>query len=199
MSSRILRWGLLGTANINQAVIKPLRMSPRNQLTAVASRTPRWYKGPMQRFSNRREFLSRLLAAGASAPVLLPAMAKVRPTIMLSVPLIIEKIYKARIQPLLARPRVQLLMKVPPLRALLMRLIGRRLLRAFGGSLRVFAIGGAPLAADVDAELVRRQQGYGRGRRMQIERDSAELLSGVRAGETLGSPIAMLIRNSSEN
>ncbi len=51
------------------------------------------------------------------------------------------------------------------------------------------------LAADVDDQLARRQQGYGRGRRMQIERDAVELLSGVRAGETLGSPIAMLIRN----
>ena len=51
------------------------------------------------------------------------------------------------------------------------------------------------LAADIDADLARRQQGYGRGRRMQIERDSAEILSGVRAGETIGSPIAMLIRN----
>jgi chorismate synthase len=55
---------------------------------------------------------------------------------------------------------------------------------------------GLPLrAADVDAELARRQQGYGRGRRMQIERDAIEFLSGVRAGETLGSPIAMLVRN----
>jgi chorismate synthase len=55
---------------------------------------------------------------------------------------------------------------------------------------------GVPLlAADVDVELARRQQGYGRGRRMQIERDTVELLSGVRAGETLGSPIAMLVRN----
>lgn len=55
---------------------------------------------------------------------------------------------------------------------------------------------GLPLsAADVDAELARRQQGYGRGRRMQIERDVIELLSGVRAGETIGAPIAMLIRN----
>lgn len=55
---------------------------------------------------------------------------------------------------------------------------------------------GVPLlAADVDAELARRQQGYGRGRRMQIERDTVELLSGVRAGETIGSPISMLIRN----
>lgn len=51
------------------------------------------------------------------------------------------------------------------------------------------------LAEDINKELVRRQQGYGRGRRMQIETDSAELLSGVRAGETIGSPIAMLIRN----
>jgi chorismate synthase len=57
-------------------------------------------------------------------------------------------------------------------------------------------VAGLPLAAeDVNAELARRQQGYGRGRRMQIERDEVEFLSGVRAGETMGSPIAMLIRN----
>jgi chorismate synthase len=55
---------------------------------------------------------------------------------------------------------------------------------------------GLPLiAAQVDRELARRQQGYGRGRRMQIEHDEIEFLAGVRAGETLGSPIAMLIRN----
>jgi chorismate synthase len=51
------------------------------------------------------------------------------------------------------------------------------------------------LASDIDEQLARRQQGYGRGRRMQIEHDTAELLSGVRAGETIGSPIGMLIRN----
>ena len=51
------------------------------------------------------------------------------------------------------------------------------------------------LTADIDADLARRQQGYGRGRRMQIEKDQVELLSGVRAGYTIGSPIAMLIRN----
>ena len=53
----------------------------------------------------------------------------------------------------------------------------------------------ALLASDVDAELARRQQGYGRGRRMQIETDRIEFLSGVQAGETIGSPISMLIRN----
>ena len=50
-------------------------------------------------------------------------------------------------------------------------------------------------AAQVDAELARRMQGYGRGGRMQIEHDRIEWLAGVRAGETLGSPVAMLIRN----
>lgn len=55
---------------------------------------------------------------------------------------------------------------------------------------------GLPLVAEqVNADLARRQQGYGRGRRMQIERDEIEFLSGVRAGETLGGPVAMLIRN----
>ncbi|MGZ8412540.1 MAG: chorismate synthase [Gemmatirosa sp.] len=56
---------------------------------------------------------------------------------------------------------------------------------------------GLPLLAEhVDADLARRQQGYGRGRRMQIETDRVEFLSGVRAGETLGGPIAMLVRNA---
>jgi chorismate synthase len=57
-------------------------------------------------------------------------------------------------------------------------------------------VAGLPLVAeDVNHELARRQQGYGRGRRMQIERDEIEFISGVRAGQTMGSPIAMLIRN----
>src|SRR5205085_4578916 len=57
-------------------------------------------------------------------------------------------------------------------------------------------VAGLPLvAADVDVDLARRQQGYGRGRRMKIESDHAEFLSGVRAGETIGSPIALLIQN----
>ncbi len=48
---------------------------------------------------------------------------------------------------------------------------------------------------DIDPELRRRQGGYGRGDRMKIERDHAEVLAGIRLGETLGSPIALLIWN----
>ncbi len=55
---------------------------------------------------------------------------------------------------------------------------------------------GLPVSAEwVDRDLSRRMQGYGRGARMTIERDRIEWLSGVRAGETLGSPVAMQIAN----
>jgi chorismate synthase len=56
----------------------------------------------------------------------------------------------------------------------------------------------AGLALDldgIDTQLRRRQGGYGRGRRMAIESDRAEVLSGVRRGETIGGPIAMTIQN----
>jgi chorismate synthase len=55
---------------------------------------------------------------------------------------------------------------------------------------------GVPVDPDrIDHELRRRQGGYGRGGRMRIESDAAEILSGVRHGETLGSPVAMRIAN----
>jgi chorismate synthase len=55
---------------------------------------------------------------------------------------------------------------------------------------------GLPLSAErINVELKRRMGGYGRGARMKIEADQIEWLAGVRAGETLGSPIAMLVWN----
>jgi chorismate synthase len=67
--------------------------------------------------------------------------------------------------------------------------------RGLVGILEGIPAGLAVSATDVDAELKRRMGGYGRGARMKIESDHIEWLSGVRAGETLGSPIAMLIWN----
>jgi chorismate synthase len=49
--------------------------------------------------------------------------------------------------------------------------------------------------ARINNDLSRRQHGYGRGGRMKIERDEVEIVAGVRGGETLGSPIAIVIRN----
>ncbi|TCJ17269.1 chorismate synthase [Rubrobacter taiwanensis] len=51
------------------------------------------------------------------------------------------------------------------------------------------------LAEDIDRDLARRQRGYGRGGRQKIEQDRVEFLGGVRHGYTLGSPVAMLVRN----
>ncbi|MEH7110128.1 chorismate synthase, partial [Bacillus sp. JJ1764] len=56
---------------------------------------------------------------------------------------------------------------------------------------------GMPITVeDINEELARRQKGYGRGRRMQIEKDTAEIMSGIRHGETLGSPIALVVKNN---
>src|SRR5437588_7998908 len=68
------------------------------------------------------------------------------------------------------------------------------------GKALVTIIEGVPagLAIDFDAitrELRRRQTGYGRGRRMAIESDRADVLSGIREGATTGGPIALLIPN----
>ena len=56
----------------------------------------------------------------------------------------------------------------------------------------------AGFAIDIDAvnvDMRRRMMGYGRGGRMKIEQDTAELRSGVRFGETLGSPITLVVEN----
>jgi chorismate synthase len=68
------------------------------------------------------------------------------------------------------------------------------------GQALVATLDGLPAGLDldvgrIDAQLRRRQGGYGRGRRMAIESDRAEILSGVRRGRTTGAPIALLIRN----
>ncbi|MEW5961751.1 MAG: AMP-binding protein, partial [Chloroflexota bacterium] len=89
-----------------------------------------------------------------SARVLMSAMAQVKPTIMLSVPLVIEKVYKMRILPELEKNVFRrLLCKIPPVRVQLHRIAGKKLLAAFGGNLRLLAIGGAALSPDVETWL----------------------------------------------
>jgi chorismate synthase len=68
------------------------------------------------------------------------------------------------------------------------------------GEALVALISGLPAGVPVDQEFVnhelwRRQQGYGRGGRMRIEKDEAHILSGVRHGKTIGSPVAMTLAN----
>lgn len=89
-----------------------------------------------------------------AAASLLPALLAVRPTIMLSVPLIIEKIYKTRVLATIQRSRaLSLLTKLPALRKKIHLKAGKKLMDTFGGCLRMFCIGGAPLSEDVEKFL----------------------------------------------
>ena len=93
------------------------------------------------------------------ARILLPAMQEIKPTIMLSVPLIMEKIYKTKVLPQLTKSGLmRKLYSKPFYRRQLHKLAARKIKKAFGGELRVFAIGGALLAPDV--ELFMREGGF---------------------------------------
>ena len=86
--------------------------------------------------------------------VLLPAMAKIRPTMMLTVPLIMEKIYKKQIHPKLTGSALsRTLMKGTLFRRMLHRIAAKKIYKLFGGKLHFYGIGGALLSADVERFL----------------------------------------------
>lgn len=85
-----------------------------------------------------------------AATVLLPALQLVRPTIMLSVPLVIEKVYRSSVKPSMEAIH---LYKNKFFKPLIIKVAGMKLKKTFGGHLRFFGIGGAPLAADVEEFL----------------------------------------------
>jgi long-chain acyl-CoA synthetase len=91
----------------------------------------------------------------ASPTVLAKALSSVQPHLMLSVPLLIEKLVRARVMPTLNKPLLKVLRRIPGVGHAIHRAAGRKLIEAFGGNLRFFGIGGAPLAPDVEEVLYR--------------------------------------------
>jgi len=90
-----------------------------------------------------------------TASYLGPILKKLRPTTMLTVPLIIEKIFAAKIKPALyGSPLKRALMKAGPVRRMLSRAAVKKLMAFFGGELRFFGIGGAPLHPEVERFLL---------------------------------------------
>jgi long-chain acyl-CoA synthetase len=86
--------------------------------------------------------------------VLLPALESVRPTTILAVPLVIEKIYRNRVLPALTKnAAMRALYRIPFVRRRLHRIAGRKLKQTFGGRLRFFGVGGAKLDPVVDRFL----------------------------------------------
>lgn len=105
------------------------------------------------------DFLSNFCAGGytcyygrpLAAKILLKAFSEIKPTTIFTVPLIIEKIYKKMIQPMLADPKVSWVFAVPGLSAAVQNTIKNKLIAAFGGEFTQIIIGGAPLNAEVEA------------------------------------------------
>ncbi len=95
---------------------------------------------------NHLNFMDRIPAP----KVLLAAMQDLKPHVVLTVPLLIEKIYKKQIQPLIETPKMQRMMKIPLLNKLVYKKIRQKLITAFGGDLRELITGGAPMNAEVE-------------------------------------------------
>jgi len=121
-----------------------------------------------------------------TAAALKPAMEKVRPTVMLSVPLIMEKIYKAQILEKFSKRRFsRIIYKNFIFRKLIHRIAGKKLLKAFGGRLKFFGIGGAKLDSRVERFLSEAKFPYAIGYGLT---ETAPLLAGAAVGKTkLGS------------
>ena len=94
-------------------------------------------------------FLTRL----PSPKVILSAFAEVKPTLIITVPLILEKIIRNNVFPLLEKPLMKFLLKVPFLDDKLLEKIKARIMDAFGGNLKEIIVGGAPLNPEVEKFL----------------------------------------------
>jgi len=116
-------------------------------------------------------------------PVLMPALELVRPTIMLSVPLIMEKVYFNKILPTFREKLIlKLLYKIPVFRKLLHLAAGKKLFKTFGGNLKFFGIGGAKLNSSVERFLREAKFPYAIGYGLT---ETSPLLAGANPGKTV--------------
>ncbi|MCL1938884.1 MAG: AMP-binding protein [Candidatus Azobacteroides sp.] len=96
-----------------------------------------------------------LLGKTPSPKILVKAFEEVRPTLVIAVPLILEKIHKKMILPALAKKNIRWALKASFLRKLIYAQIHKKLLKAFGGNFKQIIIGGAPLNAEVEDFLLK--------------------------------------------
>ncbi|MDD3035201.1 MAG: AMP-binding protein, partial [Bacteroidales bacterium] len=120
---------------------------------------------------------------GAPTPsLLLPALKEVRPTIMLTVPLIVEKIFKNKIRPMFTKNfPMQVLYSFPLIRRLFHKISGKKLYNTFGGKLRFFGIGGSKLDGMVERFLADAGFPYAIGYGLT---ETSPLLAGAIPGKT---------------
>jgi long-chain acyl-CoA synthetase len=88
-----------------------------------------------------------------SPQIITQAFGEIRPRLILSVPLVIEKIYKKQILPAISKPVVKTLFKIPGVNQILYRKINKKLTEVFGGNFHEVVVGGAPFSAEAEAFL----------------------------------------------
>ena len=92
-------------------------------------------------------FLSRL----PSPKIIMQALAEVKPSVVIAVPLVIEKIYKSKVKPILEKEGIKFLVKLPGLNQIILNKIREELIKAFGGEFYEVIIGGAAFNKEVEA------------------------------------------------
>jgi long-chain acyl-CoA synthetase len=114
--------------------------------------------------------------------ILMPALAQVKPTAMLTVPLIIEKIYKTRILPEIRKNHfVRLVYAFPAVRKRINKVAGKSLKETFGGCMRFFGVGGSALSAEVERFLIEAEFPYAIGYGLT---ETSPLIAGSNAEHT---------------
>jgi long-chain acyl-CoA synthetase len=96
-----------------------------------------------------------LLGKTPSPKILMKAFSEIKPRLIISVPLILEKIYKGMISPIISKPLIRILLKIPGLNRLIYNVIRNKLVTAFGGNFIQVVIGGAPLNKEVEEFLLK--------------------------------------------
>ena len=165
-----------GTTGYSKGVMLTINNLTGNVLTAFEATDPttgKLYFGPGGRilsflplahaFGCAFDFLSpiacglhvTLLGRIPSPKILLEAMASVRPSVICCVPLILEKVYRKQVLPMLEKGPMSIAVKIPLLNTAIYSVIRKKLLDAFGGSCALFIVGGAPMNQETEAFLLR--------------------------------------------
>lgn len=95
-----------------------------------------------------------LLGKIPTPKILIEAMQVVRPTIICCVPLILEKVYRKQVLPLLEKGPMSIAMKIPLLNTALRSVIRKKMMESFGGEVNIFIVGGAPMNMETEAFLM---------------------------------------------
>lgn len=144
---------MLTYGNINASIEFALRRLPIREGDRIVSMLPMAHI-----YGMAFEFIYPLtggcpvvyLGKSPAPSLLLKAMQDVRPYAVITVPLVLEKIYASSLKPVLSKPSMKILTAIPGLNSIIYKKVREKLMAAFGGKVRYFIMGGAPLNPEVE-------------------------------------------------